>query len=131
MSEIKSKWTGANGKPVVLVSTTYDCPPIPDRGVDWSAVVPEFYDEGEPIGRGPTEDAAILDLLEQYLDDFPKLEGALLNVVEAYLQQAEAERVVRYQRLLNLGDGYADRAQLRGYEAGYRDAVADVVGVFE
>lgn len=40
-------------------------PPIPDRQFDWSAVF-EDYEPGCPIGYGPTEQAAIDDLIEQY-----------------------------------------------------------------
>ena len=32
--------------------------------MDWSAILGE-YDEGDPIGRGPTEVSAIADLLLQ------------------------------------------------------------------
>jgi hypothetical protein len=39
-------------------------PPIPDRRWDWSAVR-DGYEPGDPIGRGPTENAAIRDLLDQ------------------------------------------------------------------
>jgi len=46
------------------IKTNYDCPPVPDRRFDWSAVR-DGWDLGEPIGRGPTEAAAIADLLEQ------------------------------------------------------------------
>lgn len=50
------------------IITTHEYPPIPDRSMDWSAVR-EGYD-GAPdshciIGRGPTEQAAIDDLIEQ------------------------------------------------------------------
>jgi hypothetical protein len=49
----------------ILVSFVY--PPIPDRRWDYSAVDYSTYDGGEnqPIGHGPTEEAAIADLLEQ------------------------------------------------------------------
>lgn len=55
-----------NGK---TIETEHVYPPIPERCFDWSAIVPGEYD-GAPdsnclIGRGPTEQAAIDDLLEQ------------------------------------------------------------------
>jgi hypothetical protein len=49
--------------PVPGVRTSHDCPPIQDRSLDWSAVR-DGYEPGCPIGRGPTEHAAIVDLLE-------------------------------------------------------------------
>ena len=54
---------------VIDVRTSHECPPIPVRGVDWSAIDYARYDgEGSPIGRGPTEEDAIKDLLEQIAD---------------------------------------------------------------
>jgi hypothetical protein len=48
------------------IKTSFVYPPIPTRAFDWSAVDDETYDgPGSPIGRGPTEEAAIKDLLEQ------------------------------------------------------------------
>lgn len=56
-----------------VIHTEFVYPPIPERGMDWSATF-EGYDGGdiEPgvpsrdlIGRGPTELAAIGDLLQQ------------------------------------------------------------------
>lgn len=46
------------------IHTSFDYPPIPVRSMDWSA----YVDPEGPIGRGPTEEAAIADLKEQ-LDD--------------------------------------------------------------
>jgi hypothetical protein len=57
----------------VEIRTSFDYPPIPYRGADWSAVTAD-YDGGDidydtpsrdPIGRGATEEAAIADLLEK------------------------------------------------------------------
>lgn len=45
---------------------TYDPPPIPVRTHDWSAVLDD-YDAGDPIGWGPTREAAIADLLSQVI----------------------------------------------------------------
>lgn len=50
------------------IITEHVYPPIPERGFDWSAVR-DGYD-GAPdshclVGRGPTEQAAIDDLLQQ------------------------------------------------------------------
>lgn len=64
----------------VTIETEHVYPPIPDRRFDWSAIVPDEYDGAPdsncPIGRGPTEEAAIADLLEQLAahdddDDMP------------------------------------------------------------
>lgn len=46
------------------IRTSHDYPPIPIRDFDWSAVTDD-YEPGHPIGRGPTEQAAIDDLKEQ------------------------------------------------------------------
>jgi hypothetical protein len=40
-------------------------PPIPIRDFDWSAIDDDTYDYDAPIGQGPTEAAAIADLLQQ------------------------------------------------------------------
>lgn len=56
------------------VRTTYEYPPIPIRSMDWSAVDDDTYDvdcdqdgffSTSPIGHGPTEQAAIANLMEQ------------------------------------------------------------------
>ena len=51
------------------IVTTHVYPPIPDRHFDWQA----HYDDDEPnddghmaAGHGPTEAAAVLDLIENY-----------------------------------------------------------------
>jgi len=46
------------------IITEYVYPPIPKRDWDWAATR-DGYEPGDPIGRGPTEDAAIRDLLDQ------------------------------------------------------------------
>lgn len=50
------------------IITSFEFPPIPDRRFDWSAIFDD-YDGAEdsrcPIGRGPTREAAIADLMEQ------------------------------------------------------------------
>lgn len=46
------------------IRTSYINPPVPSRQYDWEAIR-RYYDEGDPIGRGPTEQAAIDDLLGQ------------------------------------------------------------------
>lgn len=46
------------------IVTSYVYPPIPCRSYDWSAVT-EGYEEGEPMGWGPTKERAIEDLMEQ------------------------------------------------------------------
>ena len=48
------------------IITSYDPPPIPMRGCDWSAVDDDTYDgDGCPVGYGETEREAIEDLLNQ------------------------------------------------------------------
>lgn len=54
------------------IVTEFIYPPIPDRSCDWSAIREGVYDgatdAGWPsncIGLGPTEAAAIADLIEQ------------------------------------------------------------------
>lgn len=53
----------------------FDFPPIGTRMMDWSAIDDNTYD-GESNGRigyGPTREAAILDLINQFADDlFPE-----------------------------------------------------------
>jgi hypothetical protein len=50
------------------IHTYFDYPPIPIRSMDWSAYR-DGYEPGCLIGRGPTKDAAIADLLEQEYDN--------------------------------------------------------------
>lgn len=53
------------------IVTSYDYPPIPERCFDWSATLRDY--DGAPdakgpcsmVGRGPTETAAVADLLQQ------------------------------------------------------------------
>jgi hypothetical protein len=52
------------------IHTNFDYPPIPIRSMDWSAYR-DGYEPGCLIGRGPTKDAAITDLLEQEIDRDP------------------------------------------------------------
>jgi len=47
--------------------TEFVYPPIPLRDWDWSAVE-DGYEPGDPIGRGPTEAEAIIDLQEQIIE---------------------------------------------------------------
>jgi hypothetical protein len=49
------------------IRTEHVFPPIPLRQFDWSAVLDD-YDPGCPIGQGPTEEAAVADLLDQISD---------------------------------------------------------------
>lgn len=65
----------------VKINTHHDCPPIPVRDMDWSAVTDDYditdtYEDGTPYsncpcGHGATEQAAIDDLLEQLADQDP------------------------------------------------------------
>lgn len=51
------------------IVTEHVYPPIPCRQFDWSAVDADTYDGAPdahcPIGRGPTEQAAVADLMRQ------------------------------------------------------------------
>jgi len=47
------------------VVTSFECPPIPYRGADWSAWDDRLGADSSLIGRGSTEEEAIEDLLEQ------------------------------------------------------------------
>lgn len=50
------------------IITYFDPPPIPTwRQFAWSAIT-DNYDGGDPIGYGPTEEAAKADLPEQLED---------------------------------------------------------------
>jgi len=46
------------------IITSFDYPPIPIRNYDWSAIR-DYYDAGDPIGHGRTEQEAIDNLKEQ------------------------------------------------------------------
>ncbi len=49
------------------IVTHHVCPPIPVRDFDWRAYL-DGYEPGDPMGEGPTEDAAVADLLAQLGD---------------------------------------------------------------
>jgi hypothetical protein len=49
----------------MTIKTEHWLKPIPLRSYDWSAVDDDTYDLGGAIGWGPSEAAAIADLLEQ------------------------------------------------------------------
>lgn len=57
----------------VKIHTNFDYPPIPVRDMDWSAVTDNYdadcdedgFFSTSPCGRGPTEQDAITDLLDQ------------------------------------------------------------------
>lgn len=46
-----------------VIITKLVCPPIPIRGLDWSAYR-DGYDDGDPVGVGETELEAIINLIE-------------------------------------------------------------------
>jgi len=77
------------------IRTEYVYPPIPGRSMDWSAVDDDTYDGAPdsncPIGRGPTEEAAIADLreqlLEQELDRDFELTLKLSKIWESFFDQ--------------------------------------------
>jgi hypothetical protein len=57
------------------IETSYDRPPIPTTACDWSAWDADTSDGAEDsgrlahiVGRGPTERAALIDLIEQTVD---------------------------------------------------------------
>ena len=52
-----------------IIVTAFVHPPIPMRQFDWEATR-RSYEPGGLIGRGPTEQAAIDDLLAQESDEF-------------------------------------------------------------
>jgi hypothetical protein len=64
------KYVCVHGQPsrTTLVLTSNDCPPIPTRRLDWSAVTDD-YEPGDPMGNGATELEAINDLLDQLEED--------------------------------------------------------------
>lgn len=45
------------------ITTTYINPPIPPRDFDWDARLTYHDGDEGPVGRGPTENAAVLNLL--------------------------------------------------------------------
>jgi hypothetical protein len=47
------------------IKTSCDCPPIPYRGIDWTAWFDGEEEKGE-YGHGRTEEEAIFDLVENY-----------------------------------------------------------------
>jgi hypothetical protein len=49
------------------IVTEYVFPPIPLRQFDWRATL-DGYEPGDPMGEGPTEEAAIADLMAQLAD---------------------------------------------------------------
>jgi hypothetical protein len=56
------------------IKVTYDPPPIPWRGADFTATY-EDYDLGDPIGVGETEEEAVADFKiesDYYDDDEPE-----------------------------------------------------------
>lgn len=58
------------GKHVIF--TDYVYPPIPIRDFDWAATDINYDgadDSNCPVGRGPTEQAAITDLIDQLGED--------------------------------------------------------------
>jgi hypothetical protein len=53
----------------LVIHTSFDCPPVPVRSFDWSAVTDDYAGEdGDPIGRGETQWDAVRDLIEQLED---------------------------------------------------------------
>jgi hypothetical protein len=61
LCNLSRKEAEAQAKQENKIITSYVCPPIPVRCMDWQATY-EGYDEGDPIGNGATEQEAIDDL---------------------------------------------------------------------
>lgn len=51
-------------KVIYDIVLSFEYPPIPDRSFDWSAVRSNHDPESDPVGWGPTPQAALGDLLE-------------------------------------------------------------------
>ena len=51
------------------IKTDFWLKPIPDRRFDWSAWDDSLGEDASKIGHGPTEEAAIKDLMRQVDDD--------------------------------------------------------------
>jgi len=64
-----SRWCKPGNLNISPIRTVHEYPPIPSRNYDWSAAR-EDYDEGDLIGHGRTEQAAIDDLRQQEKDAF-------------------------------------------------------------
>lgn len=58
------------------ITTSYDPKPIPCRDHDWSAIDSDSYDYDSPVGYGPTEAVALVQLLE-LLPDRSKREALI------------------------------------------------------
>lgn len=54
------------GKTIVV---SYDCKPIPDRNFDYCAYI-DGDEERQHYGYGKTEIEAVLNLIEEYIEDF-------------------------------------------------------------
>lgn len=48
------------------IAVFYDPPPIPDRLSDYMAYDVDNYEPGMPFARGPSPEAALADLKEQF-----------------------------------------------------------------
>jgi hypothetical protein len=98
------------------LETTYVYPPIPERGMDWSAHEdPEGY-----IGRGPTELAAVIDYFEHEAEELrgelDKVEADAKRSISEGTNSAMADRLSRVERER---DRYRDAA-VRATEEGSR-----------
>jgi hypothetical protein len=49
----------------LVLQTANNCPPIPDRSYDWSAIDYETYDGTGYVAHGATEAAAVIRYLEE------------------------------------------------------------------
>jgi len=74
------------------IKTDNIMPPIPDRNHDWSAIDYDTYDgEGSPIGTGPTERKAILDLMIQIFPD--ETESFIQKMTDVHQRIIERDRL--------------------------------------
>jgi hypothetical protein len=65
--EVEAREQAASDALKARVRTEHVFPPIPDRSHDWRATFDD-YEPGDPMGYGPTESAAINNLIEQAED---------------------------------------------------------------
>ena len=85
------------------VITSHDYPPIPDRGMDWSA---HMDAENGPYGRGPTELAAAIDLLHMMVADECDLETFIAGLEKVMQLEANEHAGVGYRNAMRTVLGF-------------------------
>lgn len=103
------------------IQTSHDRPPIPTRDCDWSAIDQDSYDGADDahpscqiIGRGPTEIAAINNLVEQLVEQAEtaqarKAASPALKIGQLYRPRRgpwPAKEGAKPVRILDLLDGW-------------------------